>query len=241
MTALPKVTIVATTYFPSGPAGEARGVIAREVFASWRRNLEYDGPVALHVADDGTDGVSDWPEAAAVPPLPPFVQRWPVTTSRQERHGVGASLNTGFDVAHRDGGIALYLVDDWELLQRFDITPWVKVLMDDDWRNGGPVGMVRLGPPHPWLTGTIQTFPSAWGMRLDRHHFAFGHRPALYHPRMRETYGRFAEDVNAYDCERLYAEHWCATPGPDIVLALPEVWRHHDGPELADIEPRSGQ
>lgn len=138
-----------------------------------------------------------------------------------------------------EGGIVGMFVDDWRLDADFDLTPWVDILLDDDPRNGGPVGMVRLGPPHPWLTGTIQTFPSGWGMRLDRHHYAFGHRPALYHPRMRDAYGPFAEDVSAFECERLYTERWCATPGPDIVLALPSPWHHVESVELAGVEPKS--
>lgn len=233
---LPVVTIVATTYFDV--EREKRMEAFRTALASWAVHLQYDGRLAIHIADDGAAD-DPWPRIVAAP----FVQSCMtvfgrdrdgivVSTSWQQRRGVGASLNAGFEVAHDGGGIALYLVDDWELLAPLDLTPWVRVMLDDP-----SVGMVRLGPPHPWLTGTIQTFPSGWGMRLDRHHYAFGHRPALYHPRMREAYGPFAEMVNAYDCERLYAEHWARTAGPDIVLALPDLWRHIDGVELADIEP----
>jgi hypothetical protein len=55
---------------------------------------------------------------------------------------------------------------------------------------------------------------------------------------MRDAYGPFAEDCNAYDCERLYAEGWArADGGPGIVLALPHPWLHVTGPEFAGIEP----
>jgi hypothetical protein len=228
------VTIVATTYFPPGEDGKLREVTARAAFASWRQNLIYDGELRLHVADDGSADAG-WPAAAALAPKAPWVDPLaPVTTSRQERQGVGASLNAGCDLAFAAGNIVLHAVDDWELQQDFDLTPWVDLLVADP-----NVCMVRLGPPHPWLTGTIENFPEGWGMRLDRHHFAFGHRPALYHPRMFEAYGRFAEDVNAYECERLYNEHFCVTPGPDIVLALPTPWVPLESVELAGIDPRA--
>lgn len=223
----PRVTVVMTTYFPPGEGGASRQRAAIETLASWKTHLRYDGEIALHVADDGS-GLEHWPA---------LLFGWDDRQdgSRQERHGVGASLNAGCKRAFARGDIALYAVDDWLLTADLDITPWVDLLM-----RGDGVCMVRLGPPHPDLSGTVMHLGDlGWALRLDRHHFAFGHRPALYHPRMFEAYGEFAEDVNAYECERLYNERFCSIPGPDIVLALPHPWMPHPGSiELADINPR---
>jgi len=226
---LPPLLICATTYFPPGRVGEIRASIAYSTIASWNENLLYGGERELLIADDGSD--HEWLEALCRHYIGASLRR-------QERHGVGASLNSGIALAHQMGALLLYAVDDWALRERFDITPWVRYLLAEE-----SVGMVRVGMPHPGLTGVVeQVHEAGWGLRLDRHHFAFGHRPGLYHQRMFEAYGPFDEDVNALECERLYNERFCAIPeGPDIVLALHDPWVHVGGVELAYIDPRAGQ
>lgn len=245
MTELPPITLVMTTWAPGGREGYARAQAARACLDTWRHRLHYEGELRLHVADDGS-GILDYPYS-----LGRDIE-WAVSFSRQERRGVGASLNAGFEQAHEGGGLALYVVDDWMLLWDIDLTPWAALLERDP-----TIGMVRLGPPHPWLTGTVEHLGElGWCLRLERHHFAFAHRPALYHPRMRAAYGWFAEGVTAYDCERLYSEEfnrWSSMNvpqdlgslfskpiirgGPDIVMAIIQPWHHVSGPEQGDIVP----
>lgn len=148
--------------------------------------------------------------------------------------GVGASLNRGFQVAFNHASVALYVVDDWRLTERFYLQPWIKLLEDHE-----DIGAVRLGPPHPDLTGIVKHYDGTWALRLDRHHFAFSHRPTLFHQRFLQAYGPMPEGRNAYDTEWIYNEHFCDTPGPDIVYALPYPWEHIETCELADIEPGS--
>jgi hypothetical protein len=265
---LPPITVAMTTWAPAGEEGIARARGARMTLATWSQRLIYEGPLYLHVADDGSalDGYPDVMVAEAMTYATRFVE---ATYSRQERHGVGASLNAAFRQGHdARGGLVLYAVDDWLLTEDLDLSPWARLLVERP-----DVGMVRLGPPHPSTTGTVEAFTEewqGWALRLDRHHYAFGHRPALYHQRMRGAYGPFAEDVNAYDCERFYAERFgapgdehgwvrlradgararCGGPAvcplclrereqyPDIVLALPHPWLHVAGPEHAGVEPK---
>lgn len=225
------ITIVMTTYLPDAPtiadlqAVTNRKRDARAAARSWDRYLSYDGERFLHVADDGSRE-------------PPAIH-WPYATptqSRQEREGVGASLNAGLRVAFERSPLALYAVDDWELTGPLDLTPWANLLLEDE-----SIACVRLGMAHPDLTGRVEHDPRSgeFFMRLDRHHYFFGHRPALYHRRMIDRYGWFATHVNAYDCERIYCERMAQRPGgPDVVLALTHHWRHMGGMELAHIEPR---
>jgi hypothetical protein len=125
-------------------------------------------------------------------------------------------------------------VDDWKLNAPFDLRPWIKLLNEDP-----RLGMIRFGPPHPDLTGTFVHDNDRWYVRLNRHHFAFGFRPALFHRRMLEDYGPFDEDCNAYDAERLYSERFNQNHGgPDIAYALPYPFEHIYGVELAGINPR---
>lgn len=228
---MPKVTIVMTTWAPAGPVGISRLLSGRAALASWVRHVKYEGEVALHIADDGSSrdiGFSLGSDAL----------RWDVTTSRQERHGVGASLNAGFAQAFKDDGIAAYFVDDWRLDSDLDLTPWVKLMIEDD-----SVGCVRLGPPHPDLSGVIKHLgPLGWVMSLDRHHYAVSQRPALYHRRFTEAYGDWPEDCNAFDCERMMNERFCASlVRVDSFYALPVPWTHVGEVEVGDVEPSANR
>jgi hypothetical protein len=217
----PDVTIVMTTYFPD----VHRRSLAEETLRSWTENLRYNGDLHLHCADDGSNHI--W--------HPELIWKGPITYSYQERRGVGASLNRGFAKAFETSPYVLYAVDDWWLAYPIDFTHWVMVLEERE-----DVGMVRLGPPHPNIRGHVEAFTdywNSWGLRLDRYGFAFGHRPALYHRRMIETYGWFEEGVSALECERLYAENFSRTEGPDIVLSLSSPWYHTSTESLSAIEP----
>lgn len=228
----PYVVIVMTTYFPDNDKGEERRLAAIQTFKSWEEHLKYSAASDAHlkvcISDDGS------------PVFPPF--RWfngyLVTSSLQHRKGVGASLNAGIKRAREIIGhspIIMYMVDDWKLTQDFDISPWVRLLAERE-----DVCMVRLGPPHPNTRGKVEMFTEewqGWGLRLDRYAYAFGHRPALYHPRMILNYGWFEENVSALECERLYAEKFVNLPGPDIVLALPHPWKHIDTFSMSGMEP----
>lgn len=228
------ITIVMTTYFEEGERGEQRFEAAYKTLVSWRNFLAYKGTIHLHLADDGFPNKQFglfFIEAAKI---------WrdrdhKVTFSRQARQGVGASLNTGFRYGFTVSPVVLYAVDDWSLIDPFDITSWVQLLVERE-----DVGMVRLGPPHPGLTGRIQAFTrdhQSWGLCLDRQGFAYGQRPALYHQRFYEAYGAFGERMTALRCEQEYMGRIAVTPGPDIVLALPHPWRHIDTISLSALEP----
>lgn len=233
---LPAVTVIMTTWAPAGPVGASRIESGSRALRSWLRHLHYDGTIALHVADDGsTHDVDPADVFASIYYTERDETQWSglMHATRQERRGVGASLNAGMRSAFHQSPIVLYAVDDWELVGDIDITPWARLLQRD-----GSMAVVRLGPPHPDLSGTVEMTPHGWCLRLDRHHFAFGHRPALYHQRLVDHYGWFDEGESAYECERLYNERYCARQdGPDVVYALPYPWRHIGEAEVGDISP----
>lgn len=225
----PPVIIMMTTWAPEGIVGEMRALSAKIALESWSKNLEYAGEIRLHVADDGSTY-----ESYGRGLLNPPCSWWEglATFSRQERRGVGASLNVGFKAAFAISPLAVYFVDDWRLPCLFNLTPWAELLLQDD-----SVGMVRFGPPHPHLTGGMRMYPSGWGLLLDRHHFVYGFRPAMYHQRFFEAYGGFDEGLNAFECEKLYNERFCKSEGPSIVYALPYPWEHVGRIEVGDVVP----
>lgn len=226
---LPKVSIVMTTWAPDSLVGISRRSSAEKAIRSWKKHLKYDGELHLHIADDGS----------TLPEYPDILGKlWPgATVTRQERQGVGASLNNGFEaVMTWDDPVAAYIVDDWALASAFDLTPWVSLLLQDE-----EVGVVRLGLPHPDLTGQVRHLGDlGWGLMLDRHHYAFGHRPALYHRRFLEQNGRFLEGVSAMDCETDYAVRWCrGQQVAGVMVAMPHPWVHVGETEVGNIVPEA--
>lgn len=221
----PLVTIITTTWYPHSEGGKKRAIYATKAAESWYKHLIYDSYMKLHVADDGSQ--------IPVPDFSNISNSLPVIYSRQDRKGIGASLNTAFQTAFKNSPIAIYIVDDWVLLQDIDITPWVRLLMSND-----KVGMVRLGPPHPGLTGKVVNYPQGWGLLLDRHDFAYGMRPAIYHRRLFEAYGWFMENINCWECERIFNENICSQPEkPDIIYALFNYWKHERTLDIGQLEP----
>lgn len=223
----PPITIVMTTYF----VDEQRKDLAQTALKSWEDGLFYEGTINMHIADDGSK-ISWEPEN--------FWGYGDITYSRQERHGVGASLNKGFLKAYETSPLVAYFVDDWILREPLDLSPWTKLLMERE-----DVGIVRLGPPHPFLRGTIEAMTDdwqGWALRLDRYGLTVGHRPELFHKRYTDFYGMWDEDQNAQEVERLASVRYANMPGgPDIVYALPHKWFHYhltEIPSTSHIDPK---
>ena len=233
------ITILMTTYAPAGGIGEATAAAAHYSIKQWRKRLQYDGDLRLHVADDGSS-LPGYGLSVDSPPASYWGKRGPVTFSRQERHGIGASLNAGLTEAFRHSPVAAFFMDDWGLKWPFELGPWANLLLKRE-----DIGLVRLGPPHPNTGGCIELFEEAWYLRLTTDGIFTGLRPWMIHERMMQTYGPFAEDVHAATCEQLWNELIRETPGPDVVLALPTAWEwvyamdgHQHRPSLASIDPR---
>lgn len=224
----PPVTIVMTTWFTT----EQRIKVAIDTLRSWVKYLKYEGELCLVVSDDGS--IIDWE--------PERVWKGRIDYTRQERRGVGASLNAGMKIAFERSPIFCYLVDDWALLEPFDMTPWVYMLLKYE-----DIGIVRFGPPHPHLFGKIEPISDlwqGWALRLERHGLCIGHRPEIFHRRMIDAVGLFDEMESAQECERLYSVRWAENKvAPDIVLALLHPFWHIDQsvlPSTSGIDPREG-
>jgi hypothetical protein len=222
---LPDITIVMTTWF----VDQDRVRIAEETLAIWNELLHYEGNIRLHVADDGS--TLKWkPEK--------FWNRQ-ITYSRQERKGVGASLNAGFEKAYETSPLVAYFVDDWRLLEPIDITPWCKALLENE-----DIGIMRLGPPHPFLRGKVEIVTTdwqGWALNLDPYGFCVGHRPEIFHKRWTDKYRFFESGINACEVERRATVKWADDSDRlKIMLALPHKF-YHVGQDkirsLSEMEP----
>lgn len=221
----PPISIIMTTYFRD----EQRKQVAEDTLRSWVEYLDYDGMVFLHVADDGS--TIEWePEKIWT------VWDRHITRSRQGRKGVGASLNAGFREAYKTSPLILYAVDDWKLTEPLDITPWCKALLEND-----DIGIMRLGPPHPFLRGSVEIVTTdwqGWALKLDCTGLVVAQRPALWHKRMTDYYGWFKEEVSAIECEKEYSERLTnSLRGPNVYLALPHKWQHIESESLSEMGP----
>lgn len=237
------VTIIATTWLP--PGNERPRLDAfKKAIRSWSMNLA-NVPLYLHVADDGTDPywfavlkeeIEDcWYSF--------YTENTEITYSQQHRKGVGASLNAGLQQAFERSPIVFHAVDDWECLSYLDLKPWADMMEDNEYRPG----VIRFFP-HPDLTGTVKHVPPhGWAVELDRHHFLFGFRPALWHEGLFKAHGIFKENVSSFSTEYEFNERVCASYtnvlhrpalyGPRHYLALPEIWRPIETGSLAGVVP----
>lgn len=227
------ITIVATTWLPPGKEDRRLEDFLKALW-TWREFLKYDGHINLHISDDGT--TEEW-----FIKLQKAVQIiWKdelITFSQQQRHGVGASLNTGLNKAFETSPLALHMVDDWELLDSYDLNNWVKFMEDPNY----DVGMIRFFP-HPDLTGTFRHIPPyGWAVILDPHHYVFATRPCLWHKRFFDCWGSFKENVSAIETEADFnnrvVNRQQPIEGGKIWLALPEMWRHMDAFSLSELVP----
>lgn len=240
------ITIVMTTYFQPGPEGEARARLAFETFKSWIIFLTYDN-LYLHVADDGSDAEHFNTFLDQVYDVARhFKTSWKaVTVSRQDRRGVGASLNQGMRVAWERDGYMLYLVDDWAANRAVDLTGPVRFLDHPGYEGWG---CVRLGPPHPNLNArAVHLGDLGWAFTLDAGGYVAAQRPALWAKRFFDTFGEWKEDCSALECEKDMSDRWTeairsrAGEGIRVVYWLDAPFDHpEDETNLSAVDPREG-
>jgi len=229
----PPIGLVVTTYIPPGGEARIRDVITPTV-PSWIKHLKYDGDIHVHVADDGSGvfdfGLDFWKR---------LFSGWPksITWSTADRQGVGASLNRAHQQLWEISPITLYAVDDWALETDLYLDTYVGALTDES------VGCIRLGASMPNLHGGVmRQMPGCWGIAFDRYSYYWSQRPALYHKRFWDAYGKVPENVDALTVDNIYNETMIKNPkGPDVVLAVMCPWVHIPSVELGTVTPVPGQ
>ena len=92
--------------------------------------MTYSGPLALHIADDGSDAEHIKRLARQVETIPGHFSQ--ETWTNSERRGYGASYNAATQVVHEIAEIILPLEDDWVLTRLLNLDPLVEALMQPD-------------------------------------------------------------------------------------------------------------
>jgi len=108
--------------------------------------------------------------------------------------------------------IVLWLEDDWELSRPLDITPYVKLLMENE-----KVGMIRLGHLAINLNMTSMGHDGIHYLQMWRNmQYGFSGNPSLRHRRFADAYGPYNEEVGPGDTELDYDTKWRNISGPEI-------------------------
>lgn len=167
-------------------------------------NLEYSGPVSVHIADDGSPP-EHREKLADIAGGHPRVQG--VTVTNSERRGYGASYNLATQVVHLWADVVLPLEDDWELREKLNVDGHIQSLME------GPIQCIRMG-----YLGFTQDLRGVLGRQngqiyllLDpespERHVSAGH-PRLETVRYERQIGPWIEGVDPGMTEHL----WCGRP-----------------------------
>lgn len=188
------ITIVMTTYAPD----DARAVCAQRVVQSLSDFLMCEEPIALHIADDGSEPRYTSDLVSYAEALGNFEA---VTFTVANRLGIGGSLNRALRTITPE--LWLYITDDWLVLDYWNINKAVKLVREHRY------DYVRLGPIHPGLLGRtkyiegleyfLELNPGFGGV-------CFATRPFLANWDFYSHMGPFPEKLDAYDTERIYAE-----------------------------------
>lgn len=169
------------------------------------------------------------------PPYDTSVWESIIRAEDDDARGVGASLNRGMRAAWQDGfQYVLYAVDDWMARTRMEIDPVLRYMQT----NTDILG-VRLGLPHPDMTGTFRhTTDFGWYVDLDPHHYVVSHRPTLWRIEGIERLGWWPENCSALECEHEMNQRWIFSSGRmQMLYWLPTTFDHIEGVSLSGVNP----
>jgi len=117
-----------------------------------------------------------------------------------QKLGYGGGVNKGWPIASQTGPITLWLEDDWELEQPWDMGPYIELLMKNH-----NVGMIRLGHLPIEQIGKCTGYNGIRYLEIDKNpSFQYSGNPHLKHDRFMLHYGKLPTGVDPGRCEQLY-------------------------------------
>lgn len=196
MNDLPILAIIFVTF-------QRAGYAVRTIEAI-NKYLQYDGCVAWYVADDGS-------AQGHVDMVHETLNGSEVIAHHTEHIGYGAGVNRGWERCEPVTDITLWIEDDWELRRPFDVTPYVKLLRENE-----AVGMVRLGH----LPIDLDLESCGYNGRMYLHvipsrPYSFSGNPHMKHIRFR-NHGSYPVGLNPGKTEVAYDWQVRNTDGPAI-------------------------
>lgn len=150
---------------------EDRFLYAQKTLSSALKNIKYNGPIDVHIADDGSpeenrNALFEMARAAG----------FDATVSNSDGRGYGANYNAATQVVHSRADYVLPLEDDWELVRPLDLNLFVPALKVFGCVRMGYIGFTQE------LRGTFHTVAGAIWLRLYEH----SREPHVFagHPRL---------------------------------------------------------
>lgn len=132
----------------------------------------------------------------------------------------GRGWNLALATAHKKSPFVLWMEDDWELRRPLAISPYLRMLHDQE-----SVGMVRLGH---LATGSDVRIVGYSGIHyleyLRSTAYAYSGNPHIRHIRFSDAVGLFPENKNPGDIELAQDEIFRTNPN------VPAIWRPADIP-----------
>lgn len=236
----PRVTVLLLTY-EDGERNTAQATLRDAL-----DGLHYSGPLAVHIADDGSvPGHVDALRNLAGS----YGHVLDVGSTDAERHGYGRSYNLATQAVHEAGydGIVLPLEDDWSLTRPLDLDPLVETLRLPDTGLGiACIRMGYLGFTQP-LYGQVVHTPAGPMLRLNAHsdepHVPSGH-PRLETVTYQRAVGPWTEGLAPGATEF----DWCHRPRARMGVAWPfdlgpasqrsdSLFVHTGAHGLGEVEP----
>jgi glycosyltransferase involved in cell wall biosynthesis len=210
-----------------------RTELAKRTIQGVLKNLIYPNLV-WHIADDGSD-------IGHVNTLLELLSESGISASvtNAGRRGVGRSMNLGMNYCLEQGAeYILWLEDDWELTQEFDLRQCVS-LLDDSPRD---VGMVRLGYISPGIEGAlISGAGRLWWQLHKGSTYTFTGHASLRSKQFCLAYGPYQEGLAPGETELYMCGTFNNKPGPNVVIpAFTGEWGvfgHIGSESLKDLKP----
>ena len=175
------LTIVITTY--------NRLDLAIQTIKALKENLIYYGPLAYHIADDGSG------EDYIARLVDEIGTDYPVTWTDAKRGGVGKSKNIALKMVFEKSPLVLLTEDDWVLrTPQFDVSAYCDTLISNP-----EVGMIRLG----WLATNMATEIIGYNgitymhLKSDSGFYVYSGQISIRHKRFYDSVGYHAEGINA--------------------------------------------
>lgn len=211
-----KLYIMLLTYADSLDSPRAK--YAERTLRSVLDNLVYDGPISVHIADDGSPQEF---RDLLVDIAGGYERVQGVTVTNAERRGYGASYNLATQVVHTWADVILPLEDDWELRQPLDVNGHVATLLSES-----PIRSIRLG--YLGLTqdliGTLGKENGTIYLLFDpdspERHVNAGH-PRLETLEYERSVGTWVEDVDPGMTEHLWCGRRAARTGVAWIVGSP--------------------
>lgn len=125
----------------------------------------------------------------------------------------GRDANIAYQNTKARGSLTLWLEDDWELREPFDLWSYAALLMEEP-----TIGMVRMGYLNLNMRGSVFGHGGQLYWRLDRtaDSYVFTGHPSLRHNRFMDAVGNYPEGLQPGETELAFALKYRERDTPDI-------------------------